>query len=101
MATDVEGAHIPVFKDILNLLKVRYQKRPVTKARRLVFWDDGMLKELKAIAAGDADIETTKKLRRKFEESERKVKGAIRKLLRIRDKLGPTRGRATDRCRSK
>jgi len=53
-----------------------------------MFWDDGMLKELRSIAAGETDRSTIRQLREKFEISEGRVHGAIGELLRIRDKLG-------------
>ena len=87
----VDAGYAAIIKEILDLLKVRHQRRAVSKAGRLKFWDDGMLRELKAIAAGGPDIDKIRTLREKFEESEASVNRAIRDLLRIRNKLGPGR----------
>jgi hypothetical protein len=86
----IGGSYVAVIKQILDLLKVQ-QQSPVSKASRLVFWDDGMLRELRAIAAGDTDIDKIRILREKFEASEGRVSKAIVKLLNVRDKLGPSR----------
>jgi hypothetical protein len=96
-AEGIGGGHIALVREILESLKYRKERKAASEAGRLTFWDDGMLRELRSIAAGEVDPVTISQLREKFETSEGRVNQALDGLLRIRNKLGPSRiGRQID-----
>jgi hypothetical protein len=39
------SAYVAVIKQILDLLKVQHKQSPASKVSRLIFWDDGMLRD--------------------------------------------------------
>jgi hypothetical protein len=79
-----------VVREILQALNIGPERKAASKASRLVFWNDGMLKELRAVANGEIDASTIRHLREKFEESEDRVMRAISELMNIRNELGAT-----------
>src|SRR5262249_32773103 len=92
MAAEVVGsAQLEIVRQIFERLTNSKAKKAATTAAKFVFWEDGMLKELRAIADGKVDLATIAKLREKFEDSEHRVSQAIKALLYMRNALGATR----------
>jgi hypothetical protein len=70
-----------LMKEILDAWKNRNERTVAKQAGRLVFWNDGMLKELHEIAEGKGDQRTYAKLRRKFKESEGEVRRTMEQMM--------------------
>jgi hypothetical protein len=69
----------------------RNERSAVRQAGELMFWRDGMLKELELIAQGKATDETFNDLRTKLEDTEGDVVAAIQELTKARSKLSGTK----------
>jgi hypothetical protein len=74
-------------RPVLDALSDRDAKNASRTAGRLTFWRDGMLGDLKKIAAGKHDETTIASLKKQFEELAPRVKEAIAELHKLRGRL--------------
>jgi hypothetical protein len=85
------SAAISILKEILDAWKSRNERAVAKQAGRLVFWNDGMLKELHEIADGKGNQETYAHLRRKFENTEKDVRRTMHEMMHAAMQMGPTK----------
>jgi hypothetical protein len=76
-----------LLRPILDAWLHRNERAAAEKAGTLMFWRDGMLKELEQIAAGKATEEMFVELERKINSSEVRVEAALAELRKLRNRL--------------
>jgi hypothetical protein len=74
----------PLFDYFLN----RDKRRAAADSNKLRFWQDGMLRQLKAIADGAATEETYTRLKANLDETAGSVREAMERMRGARDKIG-------------
>jgi hypothetical protein len=74
-------------KPLLDFFLSRDERRAVEDSNELRFWQDGMLRQLKAIANGTATDETYKQLKANFEETDGPVREAMKRMAEARSRV--------------
>ena len=78
-------------EQLAPLLTKRWSSRPAkkvaAKAVSLQFWQDGMIKELKLIAAKKASSKDFARLQLEFEDTEKEVTEIVKELMELRSAL--------------
>jgi hypothetical protein len=94
MERNVLDSQQTLIKDlVLPLLAIwlhRDERRAAKDAGSLIFWDDGMLRQLREIASGEATVATFKQLENSFKETDEPVTETMERLRGAREKLSGT-----------
>lgn len=95
--TESASAVATILKPILDAWLHRDEMKAAKVAGSLTFWRSGMLKQLQAIATGNATARTMIELRENFEETQESVNETMIRLNALRGKLaGSTVARQID-----